>query len=140
MRIHLALPVHNIQKTRDFYSLLFRSQPSKQKPDYVKFEPEDLMVNISFYQGTPDTCRHLGIQLDTAQALDSEYDRLRQAEVLSKARETAVCCYAKQDKFWVKDPDGYEWEIYLRLEDTQTKMSEDSSCCQTEAVRTGCAC
>jgi hypothetical protein len=22
------------------------------------------------------------------------------------------CCHANQDKFWVKDPDGIEWEVY----------------------------
>ena len=22
------------------------------------------------------------------------------------------CCHANQDKFWVKDPDGVEWEVY----------------------------
>jgi hypothetical protein len=22
------------------------------------------------------------------------------------------CCRANQDKFWVRDPDGLEWEIY----------------------------
>jgi hypothetical protein len=22
------------------------------------------------------------------------------------------CCHANQDKFWVRDPDGVEWEVY----------------------------
>jgi hypothetical protein len=22
------------------------------------------------------------------------------------------CCHANPDKFWVKDPDGVEWEVY----------------------------
>jgi len=22
------------------------------------------------------------------------------------------CCHANQDKFWVTDPDGVEWEVY----------------------------
>jgi len=22
------------------------------------------------------------------------------------------CCHANQDKFWVQDPDGVEWEVY----------------------------
>jgi hypothetical protein len=22
------------------------------------------------------------------------------------------CCFANQDKFWVVDPDGIEWEVY----------------------------
>jgi hypothetical protein len=23
------------------------------------------------------------------------------------------CCHANQDKFWVEDPDGVEWEVYV---------------------------
>jgi hypothetical protein len=29
-------------------------------------------------------------------------------------REDGVeCCYAKQTKFWVQDPDGVMWELYV---------------------------
>lgn len=27
------------------------------------------------------------------------------------------CCYAKQDKTWVHNPDGNEWEVFVVLED-----------------------
>jgi hypothetical protein len=27
------------------------------------------------------------------------------------------CCYATQDKTWVRDPDGNEWEVFVVLED-----------------------
>ena len=27
------------------------------------------------------------------------------------------CCYATQDKTWVKDPDGNEWEVFVVLQD-----------------------
>ena len=27
------------------------------------------------------------------------------------------CCYALQDKTWVRDPDGNEWEVFVVLED-----------------------
>jgi len=23
------------------------------------------------------------------------------------------CCHANQDKFWVEDPDGVDWEVYV---------------------------
>jgi hypothetical protein len=28
-----------------------------------------------------------------------------------------TCCYAVQDKTWVSDPDGNEWEVFVVLED-----------------------
>ena len=44
---------------------------------------------------------------------------LEQAGLVSGTRETSVCCYANQDKFRVTDPNGYEWELYHLLEDTE---------------------
>ncbi|HEX8072026.1 MAG TPA: hypothetical protein VF546_18905 [Pyrinomonadaceae bacterium] len=29
----------------------------------------------------------------------------------------AGCCYALQDKTWVRDPDGNEWEAFVVLKD-----------------------
>jgi hypothetical protein len=28
----------------------------------------------------------------------------------------AICCYARQDKVWARDPDGVAWEYYTVLE------------------------
>ena len=35
-----------------------------------------------------------------------------------------TCCYAVQDKAWVNDPDGNEWEVFVVLEDN---LAEDDS-------------
>ena len=29
------------------------------------------------------------------------------------------CCYARQDKIWVTDPDGTPWEVFTVLEDIE---------------------
>ncbi|HEX2639007.1 MAG TPA: hypothetical protein VHL50_00470, partial [Pyrinomonadaceae bacterium] len=36
-----------------------------------------------------------------------------------------TCCYALQDKAWVNDPDGNEWEVFVVLGNTEP---ETSSC------------
>jgi hypothetical protein len=41
------------------------------------------------------------------------------------------CCYATQDKTWVHDPDGNEWEVFVVLKDNLPEK-------QTE--RAGAAC
>ncbi|HWN91374.1 MAG TPA: glyoxalase/bleomycin resistance/dioxygenase family protein, partial [Verrucomicrobiae bacterium] len=54
------------------------------------------------------------------------------------------CCHANQDKFWVTDPDGVEWEVYhlnYDLEDeTQApvakapkglQLAKNTSCCSS---------
>ena len=43
-----------------------------------------------------------------------------------------TCCYALQDKFWVSDPTGYRWEIYMLKADTEHESSirpEQNACC-----------
>ena len=33
------------------------------------------------------------------------------------------CCHANQDKFWVPDPDGVEWEVYHLNYDLEDEAS-----------------
>jgi hypothetical protein len=41
-----------------------------------------------------------------------------------------TCCYALQDKAWVHDPDGNEWEVFVVLEDNLSEAkSNDATCC-----------
>ncbi|MCA1603188.1 MAG: glyoxalase/bleomycin resistance/dioxygenase family protein, partial [Acidobacteria bacterium] len=35
------------------------------------------------------------------------------------------CCYATQDKTWVRDPDGNEWEAFVVLRDN---LPETAAC------------
>jgi hypothetical protein len=38
------------------------------------------------------------------------------------------CCYAKQDKTWVNDPDGNEWEVFVVLGEV-AKNEASTTCC-----------
>ena len=61
-----------------------------------------------------------------------------------------TCCYAVQDKAWVTDPDGNEWEAFAVLEDNlseEVQAAADKSCCvptfvgidgKTQEVQTSC--
>ncbi len=132
MRFHTSLPVTDIARTVDFYRLLLDSEPVKVKADYAKFLPGD-HLNISFHTN-PDgveTLRsiHLGFQLSSRAELDVVYARLAAAGLPSGKRETSICCYASQDKFWVTDPDGYRWELYYLVADTDVKIAPATACC-----------
>jgi hypothetical protein len=57
------------------------------------------------------------------------------------------CCYARQDKFWVNDPDGVQWEVYYFHQDTEFndphyESTEASACCavSSEGVKSTCGC
>lgn len=142
-KVHMSLAVADLSATSEFYETLFRSRPVKTKGDYVKFLPEDLALNISFSAAkstrSVDTgAYHLGIEFPSQAALDREYDRLRGAGLISGKRESSICCYADQDKFKVRDPDGYEWELYYLLSDSEIKMQPNTNCCEVDAGRVAC--
>ena len=37
------------------------------------------------------------------------------------------CCHANQDKFWVVDPDGAQWEVYHLNYDLEDEMPSSST-------------
>ena len=39
-----------------------------------------------------------------------------------------TCCYAKADKFWVRDADGMPWEMYSMIADAETETAADQTC------------
>lgn len=131
MKFHTNLPVRDIDATTRFYSLLFDEPPVKKKSDYVKFLPKEVALNISFHQADalPERDLHLGFEMSDQASLDRLFARLEAAGLVQGKRDTSVCCYASQDKFWVVDPDGYEWEFYVLLEDTELKIDPKTSCC-----------
>jgi hypothetical protein len=51
--------------------------------------------------------------------------------LLPRDEMQTTCCYAFQDKTWVRDPDGNEWEVFVVLKDDLPEMTESTSpaCC-----------
>jgi SAM-dependent methyltransferase len=43
--------------------------------------------------------------------------RLEESGMPTQRQEGVECCYARQTKFWVTDPDGNLWEVYTLHED-----------------------
>jgi len=115
LRFHLSLNVSNLDKSVAFYQILFNEPPAKCRPDYAKFEPNDPPLVVSLEPNGrpgPGTLNHLGFRMPDAQILVATQERLERAGIHSKREEGVECCYAKQTKFWVTDPDGTLWEIY----------------------------
>ena len=44
-------------------------------------------------------------------------ERLEKAGIRSQREEGVECCYARQTKFWVHDPDNTLWELYTLDDD-----------------------
>ncbi len=121
-RMHTSFYVSDIEKTVAFYNTFFGQEPTKVRPFYAKYILDSPSLIISFIE-SPDKVNanfgHIGIQVETQ---DEMYRRFFEAKTrdLELVEEIGVsCCYAKQDKFWVSDPDGIEWEIYYFHEDAE---------------------
>lgn len=122
-RIQLALNVENLEESIAFYSTLFGTEPAKIRAGYANFavvEPPLKLVLVE-NPGEGGSINHLGIEVVDTDTVDAEQTRLHRAGFASVDERDTVCCYAKQDKFWVENaPDGELWEIYTVLADSAT--------------------
>jgi catechol 2,3-dioxygenase-like lactoylglutathione lyase family enzyme len=115
LRFHISLNVANLERSVAFYRTLFNMEPAKLRGDYAKFEPDDPPLVVSLEpSGRPGagTLNHLGFRMPDARSLVAMQERLERAGIHSQREEGVECCYAKQTKFWVTDPDATLWEIY----------------------------
>ena len=133
--VHVHLHVSDIEASRAFYERFLGSHPVKVKPGYVKFLPDFAPINLALSAGEAGagkTVDHLGFQIETREAVQALLKRVKASGIEVREEMGSDCCYANQDKFWVRDPDGIEWEIYhlnYDLEDVVVASTNDATCC-----------
>ena len=114
-KVHLHMHVSDLGKSRDFYERFLGGPPVKLKPGYVKFLPAWGPVNLALSQGGGPgvgPVDHLGVQVESTAEVMALLARIKAAGVQVREEMGVNCCHANQDKFWVQDPDGVEWEVY----------------------------
>src|SRR3954471_7880665 len=123
---HVAVYVDDIAQAVEQYRKLLGIEPAKVRHDYAKFELLDPPVILSLnVGGEPGKLSHLGIRYPSTGDVASEMVRVKQSDVPLFQQEGTTCCYAKADKFWVKDADGIPWEMYTLLEDVDAETAAD---------------
>jgi catechol 2,3-dioxygenase-like lactoylglutathione lyase family enzyme len=138
-RVQLALNVNDIDEAVDFYTKLFGTEPAKRRPGYANFAIAQPPLKLVLLEnpGQGGSLNHLGIEVPDTGTVEAEQARLAEAGLASVDERDTVCCYARQDKFWVQGtPNGESWEIYTVLADSPTFYAEDGTsaeCCGTEA-------
>lgn len=122
-RVQLSINVSDFAAAVAFYSRLFGTPPAKLRPGYANFAidnpPLKLVLN-SPGNGAGGTINHLGVEVDTTGDVTRAGDQLAAQGLAAEPEPGAVCCYARQDKAWVHDPDGVAWEYYTVLEHLET--------------------
>ncbi len=125
-RVQLALNVTNLDQAVAFYRKLFDAEPAKRREGYANFaiaEPPLKLVLIE-NGGEGGTLNHLGVEVETPGDVVAATRRLDTSGLDTTTQEGVECCYAVQDKVWVKDPDGAPWEVYTVTAD----LSETPAC------------
>ena len=135
--LHLSLNVSNVTQSRDFYAAFFGISPAKEKPGYVKFVTSEPTIHLALNEtgrrpdpkGGGSALSHLGLRVGTSGEVESWKQKLTERGVSGFDEKDTTCCYARQDKFWVSDPDGNKWEVYTVLEDVEVAKDPASTCC-----------
>ena len=136
LKAHLALNVRSVERSIEFYKKMLGIEPSKVRPGYAKFDIQNPPLNLTLNQasfGERGALSHLGIQVGSTDDVLHVRQQWAAQGLVTRDEMQTNCCYAKQDKSWVQDPDGNEWEVFVVLEDN---LATSSLCCATEAPQT----
>jgi len=144
-RMHASFYVKDLEKTIQFYTEFFGQDPDKIEHRYTKFTLDEPSLIISFIenpQKVSSNFGHLGFQVDSVEELKSRLDKANAKNLVKLEEKGTSCCYAIQDKFWVTDPDGIQWEVYYFHSDSkfndprysfgEKDSKDESACCTTE--------
>ena len=135
LKAHVSLHVRSIALSVEFYRKLLGIEPMKVKPGYAKFDVQNPPLNLSLLEGARTgrgPLSHLGLQVSSTDDVVAIRNRWSTAGLDARYELQTNCCYAIQDKAWVKDPDGNEWEVFTVL----ANVEESADCCGTG--NTGC--
>lgn len=137
LKAHLALNVRNVELSIGFYQKMLGIEPSKVRRGYAKFDVQNPPLNLTLNEVAfkeRGALSHLGIQVGSTADVLAMRQKWHEAGLITRDEMQADCCYATQDKTWVRDPDGNEWEAFVVLKDN---LPESAACeCGTRLAET----
>ncbi|MFN2491466.1 MAG: ArsI/CadI family heavy metal resistance metalloenzyme [Pyrinomonadaceae bacterium] len=120
LKAHLALNVREVEKSIEFYRKMLGIEPSKVRPGYAKFDVQNPPLNLTLNEvafNERGALSHLGIQVASTDDVLLMRKSWIESGLVTRDEMQTDCCYATQDKTWVRDPDGNEWEAFVVLKD-----------------------
>jgi len=140
-RFHVHVSVGDLEQSIRFYSTLFGSDPAVTKPDYAKWMLEDPRVNFAISTGRSRVgINHLGLQTDSDAELEDLNGQLQRADVQTAAEKNVTCCYARSNKYWVKDPAGVAWETFHSLGSAPVYSEHEEPAADQQACGSASGC
>ena len=136
---HVSLNVKSIPEAVERYRKILGAEPAKLRPDYAKFELSDPPLILSLnLGGKPGTVGHLGIRYPEPSIVAKGLKQAESDSLEPYRQDGVTCCYAKADKYWVRDSDGIAWEMYTLLEDAEAEPEPDPKLAQLLSKNGGC--
>jgi catechol 2,3-dioxygenase-like lactoylglutathione lyase family enzyme len=135
-RVQLALRVCDLEGSVAFYSKLFGVEPAKRREGYANFAIEQPPLKLVLIEGgadQPTVLDHLGVEVFSTDDVSAATKRLQESGLVTLSEDNTECCYALQDKVWVRGPGDEPWEVYVVKGDTDTLSKQPAT-----AVAGGC--
>src|SRR5437588_6732804 len=113
VKTHLSLNVKDVERSAAWYETFFGVPTHKRRPGYANFDLESPALKLALQEqetASGGPLNHLGILVPTTAEVLATKERLETAGLITFSEENVSCCHARQDKIWVRDPDGNPWE------------------------------
>jgi catechol 2,3-dioxygenase-like lactoylglutathione lyase family enzyme len=140
LKAHVSINVRNLESSIDFYRRMLGIEPSKVRTGYAKFDVQNPPLNLALNEvpslDSAGSLSHLGLQVASTEDVLAIRNRWADAGLITRDEMKTDCCYATQDKTWVNDPDGNEWEVFAVLKDNlpeTTETAKSTACCSNGA-------
>ena len=138
LKAHISINVRNVERSTEFYRKMLGSEPVKVRTGYAKFDIQNPPLNLALNEvptlSGPGALSHLGLQVASTGDVLAIRERWAEAGLVTRDEMQTDCCYAMQDKTWVHDPDGNEWEAFVILQDQLPESTKPASCCVSTAA------
>ena len=127
-RLQLALNVENLEESIAHYTKIFGVGPAKVRPGYANFAVVNPPLKLVLIEnpGASDSINHLGVEVESVDAVRSEHERVTAAGLPVWVEGETTCCYAVQDKFWVEGG-KHKFEVYTVLADADVMKNTTTS-------------
>ena len=133
MRVHISIPTNKLDASIEFYQRVFGTDASKTRKDYANFRLNTPPIHLALVQTSepdlPTPTGHYGIELPDQETLEQWRSRADSRQISIKDDIDACCCYARADKFWLSDPNGYRWEFWVRTGESEVMKQVEQACC-----------
>jgi catechol 2,3-dioxygenase-like lactoylglutathione lyase family enzyme len=134
LKPHISLNVGDIDAAVAFYEKAFGVPPAKRRPGYAKFDLQAPLLNLTMQEAprTGVNASHFGVQVATTDDVLEAKGAFESRGLRTFTEEDVTCCYAVQDKVWIEDPDGNQWEVFVvkgEADRMQATSATPAACC-----------